>query len=238
MYPFPDFDADEGDKKRQRPSWQVTFLDLVLLMITFFVMSLAMSTYQEEDFHELVVSLQQQVDQYVPSRDQDVRENPKINAVHDTQGMHLDYLQDILKSHFNESDSLKDTEITRIADKIVISLPSALVFDAGETEVSAKVRTALFQFAQILSNVANSLEVIGYAGQENYDPDRFSSYWALSLTRAQQVADILKKAGYTDNIVVSGNGDGHVKALSALPNELQEKLARRVDIIVLPGVKR
>lgn len=76
--------------------------------------------------------------------------------------------------------------------------------------------------------------VIGHTGQRG-DPEANS---ALSLERAEAVAELLVEAGADDSQIVAAKGAGAAEPLEALPDESSGALQRRMSRAVVTAVLR
>ena len=146
--------------------------------------------------------------------------------------MALDYLATLLAQHLDGDDHLGDARITRLAGRLVISLPGDLLFAPGSTALDADARAMLFRLGGLLRHLRNRIAVAGHADPAR-TADRRDLNWELSIGRAVVVANELRRAGYGREIVALGYADGRFDALPAdLSAARREALARRVDVIV------
>ena len=120
--------------------------------------------------------------------------------------------------------------------RLVLSLPSDILFESGQAEIGVDGQRAIFALGNILSRIKNRIEVIGHS-----DPQPivnaggpFSSNWALSLSRALSVASSLNAAGYKRPVIVRGLASARYDELSeSLPEEQRLDLSRRVDLVIM-----
>ena len=93
----------------------------------------------------------------------------------------------------------------------------------------------MIEFSQLLANLPNKVAVVGHADTSPIaEGAAFSSNWELSIARAGEVANLIKRSGYPSDIVILGRAEGRFSDLENLPQEEREKMARRVDIMILP----
>ncbi|MFP4386149.1 MAG: flagellar motor protein MotB, partial [Alphaproteobacteria bacterium] len=121
--------------------------------------------------------------------------------------------------------------------RLVVSLPSDLLFASGQTEISSEGRQALFELGGILARLQNRIEVIGHSDPRpitNPAQATYKTNWQLSLARAAQVARILRDVGYERDITVRGLSSARYDELpQKLSQEERYDLSRRVDIIIM-----
>ena len=121
-------------------------------------------------------------------------------------------------------------------DRLIISLPQNLLFDAGQDTVKTEGKRALFVLGEMLSRIKNRIEVVGNSDPRPIGPNNqtFDSNWELSLSRATQVANILTQVGYRRNMIVRGMSSARYDELpETIPESRRLDLSRRVDIVVL-----
>ncbi len=213
-------------------TWMVTFTDLVALMLAFFVLLYAMSHVREPEWQNLISSLRDDLEAVSLARIFVPKTDRAIKPVNTVPGESLDYLAFLLGDQMAKHPQLTEAAIARQDDRLIISLPSDLLFAPGSASPGATGKAAVFALGSLLGRVGNRIEIAGHA-----DPTppvtRYPSNWELSLARAVAVSDILTRSGYRGQIVARGHGDSHFRFVSRqLPEAKRKSLARRVDIIV------
>ena len=66
------------------------------------------------------------------------------------------------------------------------------------------------------------------------DGTSYASNWELSIARAASVANAIRRGGYEQKIVAFGYAATQYDLLPNLDDAERRKLARRVDIIIMP----
>jgi len=233
-----EFAADQQDGARKK-AWLVTFTDLVSLMLTFFVLLFSMSSVQVDRWEEMIDTLSRTLN---PNKEEAVSAPTaqyNISTVFRRRAINLDYLEAVLADKMFADDILQQARLFLGEDRLIISLPGDLFFQPGNAILSEKAKQALFVLGGILRNVNNQVGVNGHTDPKPVSGGKYTSNWELSLGRAIAVANSLKRAGYTDDIIAYGYSDSRYLSLPAgLTEERRDKLARRVDIVVMAtGVK-
>lgn len=226
----------KSDSETQVPLWLITFTDVMALMLTFFVLLYAMSVPEEDKWDEISTALSNEFSEiermpYVPGT-QDVIRIDKVNT---SKALNLNYLN-ALVSDVIKKEEIAGVIITSNKRRLVISLPSALLFDSGSVDVKLEGKKALFSIGGVLERIKNRVEVIGHT-----DPSAISgngggygTNWELSLARAMSVAASLHEVGYSKETVVRGLSSGRYNELpDTLPQDERYALSRRVDIIIM-----
>jgi len=233
-----EFAAGHGPGERKK-AWLVTFTDLVSLMLTFFVLLFSMSSVQVDRWEEMIDTLSKTLN---PNRQESVSTPTaqyNISTVFRRRAINLDYLEAVLADKMHTDEILKEARLFLGEDRLVISLPGDLFFQSGNAVLSEKAKQALFVLGGILRNVNNQIGINGHTDPTPLQGGKYTSNWELSLGRAIAVANSLKRAGYTDDIIAYGYSDSRFLSLpTGLSDEQRFKLARRVDIVVMAsGVK-
>ena len=229
MFAFAEARSPEGGI-----SWMLTFTDLVALMLTFFVMLFAMSQVEERRWQNLTDALAQGLNA--------VREIPAATPVSSLglegetplAGEDLDYLLSLLGEQASADPALAGFRLDRRRGALVLSLPGALLFDVGSSDLAPGGRRVLRSVARLLGNLRNRIEIAGHADPRT-PVGGYASNWELSLARSLKAAEVLGGYGYDGRVLVRGYGDSRYDALPAgLALAERRALARRVEIVIRP----
>lgn len=210
-------------------AWMVSLADLLALLLTFFVMIFSMNSVQEAEWQAVVSSFRKQFNpheaQVVPEAESEARAVRRPVP----WGSSLDYLAALL-AHKTRGPDWPEVRVTRLADRVVLSLPGDLIFERGSASLKAAARAPLESLAEQLGGLANAIEISGHS-----DPTGSAERnWELSLGRAEAVARALADAGYGTLPVAVGFADGRFGDLDpGLDAATRERFARRVDISVI-----
>jgi chemotaxis protein MotB len=231
---------DESGGASQTPeqskAWLVTFTDMVSLVLTFFVLLFSMSSVKVDKWEKIIDTLSQSLN---PAR-VEVRARPtarhNIASVFLKRAINLDYLTSVLEETVGADAALAETNIVRMEDFMIVMFPGDLLFAPGRAILSDKGRQALFSLGGVLRNVDNEVMVNGHSDPARPASGEYNTGWDLSLSRAVVVANALRQAGYTQEIVASGYADARHAELPNLPEAVRRTLGRRVDILIMPTV--
>ena len=214
-------------------AWIVIFTDMVALLLTFFVMLFSMSSVKLDKWTEIIDALSRTLN---PAKEEPVvvpTAEYNISTIFRKRAINLDYLQAVFKQKIARDELIQDSPIVHLNDRIVISLSGDLLFPQGSAQPTEEARQALFLLGGVLRNINNTLGVNGYSEEDNFSSSAFASNWELSLARAIAVANELKRAGYTDEILSFGYGKSRSPALKDFPEDRRRILSRRVDIVIM-----
>lgn len=212
------------------PEWMITFSDCMTLLLTFFVLLLSFSSYDEKVFWKLRVIYSKDMTTISPNkrsnRDSLVTEKNRIQAVLD-----LDKGSEEPTPETAQHDALLREDLTVDIDRgKVILIPSNMIFWGKGEFISPGGRDALSLLASFLAKVPNRV-VISEHGQAD-EPE--SEYYGLP--RAWAISQHFVKVNHLDKDKFSLSA-----ASTLLPNtfeasegnSLSTPYARTVEIVLL-----
>lgn len=228
-------DSVKEEEVERASAWLVSFGDVTALMLTFFVMLFSMQTIPSEKWEQVIALISTRVNPTEAEQPMPVSERnvPKVTLV---DALPTAYLNRIFTEKLADDPVLRETRLTELDGRLVISLPAETLFRAGAAALAPGAREAVFRLGGVLSQVGNHINVAGHTDPDPPPADSpFASNWELSLNRALNVADALREAGYTGRATALGRADSQYRHLDPeLPETRRYELARRVDIVVLP----
>lgn len=214
--------------------WMLTFTDLVSLLLTFFVMLFAMSNVKIGEWDKVIDSLSQTLNPAIDDTVQKPTAQLNIGTLFRRAAVNLDYLASVIEENLSADPLLKGALIVRLEDRLIIALPGDLLFEPGEALISPRARGAMFTLGAMFANVGNSIGVTGHTDPDPPTGTRFASNWELSIARAASVANAIRQGGYEEQIVALGYAASQYDRLPNLNEAEKRRLARRVDIVVMP----
>lgn len=226
-----------GRKYGGGASWMVTLVDLVSLMLAFFVLRFAMTTVDGPEFEKAAGAIT-----LVLGREVSVVENTappvdlSVSAEHTRRGFSLGYLEPILEAKMAADPVLSQAKIARAGEQLVIALPADLLFSLGEATLTREARSAVGVLSTALTTLPNRIDVVGYADpQPMSGSGRYATNWEISLARADAVAERLMQTGFPRRPTVEGRGDSRFSDVApTLDMDRRYALARRVDVVIFP----
>ncbi len=117
--------------------------------------------------------------------------------------------------------------------EIVLRLPEALAFEAGDAALKPEARDTVLQIARELATYDVAVRVEGHTDDVPIHTPRFPSNWELSSARAMSVLAVLIASGEMDpaSLAAAGYGEHHPIAPNATPEGRAQN--RRVDVVVV-----
>ena len=222
-----------GDKPGA--NWMVTFVDLVSLLLAFFVLLFSMTSPEAPKWESFTASLRSSFSTDSNIRARELQMPESVEAEDPGPGFDLGYLRRLLEVAMSRDAILRDATITARGGRLILSMPSDVFFRPGSATLQSSGEGALFNLAVALSQIDNRIDIVGHTDPRPFTSPSgtFRSNWDLSLARALSVADTLKRFGYRKPIEVRGAADGKFGEIDAsLPLEDRYRRARRVDLVI------
>jgi len=218
--------SDEGS----RSSFMLTYANLMILLMTFFIVLVSMGQIEEK---KLKIGLYSFREAFFSGGAGILfgREKP----------LDFDYLiqQEKMKLQKKLSASLKEIlgeerkaiEIVPGAEGVILRLPGRILFDLGEAELKPEARKILDKLVPALKEYQYQVRVEGHTDNLPIHTERFPSNWELSAARAINVVKYLEKKGVNRQLL-SAVGYGEYRPL--FPNNTPQDRTRnrRVEIVI------
>ncbi len=207
--------------------WEVTFSDMLTLLLTFFVFIISISTFKTEEYKRFWNSFEiSRIAKQSSSSSKGIEliKGLKLPVLPiDAENM-IDEITDL----FMNSD-YKGVRLNYTENKISLSISDKLVFDINSINLTKEGQNLLKDFVRILNK---SDYIISIEGHTDSTKSKRISNIELSLQRALSVARFLILNGLDKNKVqVSGYGEYRPIADNSTPEGRQ--LNRRVEINIL-----
>lgn len=224
-----------SEDQPEAPLWLLTFTDIMALMLTFFVLLYSMSVPRVDLWEDLTREASRAITfEEAMARFSGENVDLSIEKISSNRALDLTYLSRLLTAQLEKNEKFDSVLIFQGQDKLVISLPSDLLFDSASAELNTEGKRAIFSLSNILNKIRNRIEVIGHADPAPISGGAYASNWELSLARAMSVSGSLSASGYQRDITARGLSSARYDELDpALTEEKRLSLSRRVDIVVM-----
>jgi chemotaxis protein MotB len=220
-------------------AWMVTFADLVMLLLTFFVLLLTMSSMDAKKLKNLMTHFNASTGVLELSGAGKVYNlGGFINKYNDTESLLvIDQKQFLTKIKLvsNIKNMLKDigNDITLSDDErgVAITFHGNILFDPGKTTLRKEAYPVLDIIADAIEECPNDILIMGQTDNTPVKSEIYGSNWELSAYRGISVLDyFLKKKGLSPSRFSVG---GYGSSRPLFPNTTQKNrsLNRRVEII-------
>lgn len=220
--------------------WLLTYVDLITLLMIFFVVMYAMSNVDAEKYRQLSASL----GTAFVSDAQEINKNAGIESTNKQEQEALDErtidpeLVDAarkLKLMLKENGLDQDVSVDIRERGVVVGLTNTVLFEPGSTDIRSESREMLVEIGKIVAKLDNYIRVEGNTDDVPMNSERFPSNWELSVIRATEVLKLMVSQSGVDPEKVSAVGYGEYRPTN--PNTSAENRAknRKVDIVILSG---
>ena len=229
---------DEDENRSEGISWLITFSDLALLMLVFFILLFSVSTVDKERFTRSFHSLQNELtgkDKNI-SRIQDASEISE--SIIDTARLQRQIIEQQEKL-FTEirtylTDAGKSDNIAATFDngRITLRLPADVLFEEGSVDLSPQAQANLAAVADLLiKNKNQDVNIKGYTDDVEPAGGRFKDLWEISSLRAVNVLRYLMDMGIESSRLTA---TGLASMNPLYPNDTEENRARnrRIEFIL------
>lgn len=226
-------------KRDETPGWMTTFLDIMALLLTFFVMLLAMSSPNPDRFDELAGAVKSEFASEDRGPGISLPTDLSVRPDEALPALPLGYVEQLVSASMAKDPLMRQGRLTQLSDRLVISLPSEGVFQTASAELSRDGVRAMATLAERLAVMGNRITLVGHTDPTAYEGDRYHSNWALGLSRASAVGSIFRELGYNRELRVISQADSRFGDLANdLEPQTKARLARRVDVVVHPDQGR
>jgi chemotaxis protein MotB len=194
-----------------RDRWMVSYLDVVTILLIFFLFAAARELKHPIQAAPVIVSV------------------PAARPV-ENEGRHTGLL------HARELLEQQGLDLTMGQDGLVISLSQGILFSSGEDTVDPAALPVLARIAGVLQDLPDyQIRLVGHADTVPIHNRRYRNNWDLSMARSLRILDLLTdKFGIPESrLSIAGNGPYR----PAAPNDTVDGRAsnRRVEIVILDG---
>jgi chemotaxis protein MotB len=120
--------------------------------------------------------------------------------------------------------------------RMIIALPSDILFESGKTDVKAVGKTAIAQVTKVLASMADRhFSVAGDTDDVPIKTPQFPSNWELSTARAVEVVHYMISQGMDPKRLAAA---GYGEFDPVVPNDSPEHRAqnRRIEIVLQPNL--
>ena len=231
----------EEEPKKDPNEWALAYGDMITLLMTFFVLIIAMSSPKTDDETELVMK-----------KSTGTGENFMV-ATHKESGIFRDKIKSKTKTLLNEDDRLppiSDLELIR-EDMVVfmtenelfdvidlltteegftIRIKADILFDSGDVSLKVDYLYLLDKVAELLAAISNNVRIEGHTDDRYSDDNNAGS--KLSIARASRVCDYIIAEEMLLSSRFGVTGHGMFRPLFPNTNENNRTLNRRVEVII------
>jgi chemotaxis protein MotB len=130
-----------------------------------------------------------------------------------------------------------DLRILLRSGRMVLALPSDVLFDSGKAKIGTRGEETLGEVAVVLSSISGRrFQVAGHTDDEPIRVSGFASNWQLSAERGLAVVAYLIKQGMRPD-ALSAAGYGEFDPVAANDSAEHRSQNRRIEITVQPNIE-
>ena len=225
--------------------WMITFSDMVSLLLTFFVMLLAMSSLDNErlrkSFKFFLGALGPlEKGQMAPVAAKEMIDPTIImpqfyQSIQKVMGTKrgIEFIRSVRPSSEREIDAMAGLDVTAEERGIVIHIPSTAIFEPGSLELQPAVRDYIIRLCRVLRGAPFDIRIEGHTDNLPIRTARYPSNWDLAMARALSVVKLMQRQGGIEperlSAVSYGGGQPQI------PNDtsVQRAKNRRIEIVIL-----
>lgn len=127
---------DQAPPPAATPAWLLTFTDLTALLLAFFVLLLSMTQIKVETWEAITQSLTRELNPAQWRAIETGGGDQGVEEIFVSRAANLDYLGALMTEKIRDHPMLGRGHLTRLDDRLVLSLPGDLVFDSGQATLS------------------------------------------------------------------------------------------------------
>jgi chemotaxis protein MotB len=120
---------------------------------------------------------------------------------------------------------------------LVVRLSAPDLFEQGQVEARRDYRSVLDRIAAVVGKTGRAVRIEGYTDVSENKTRGYASDWELSAARAAWVAQYWIARHHIDPSRLSVSGLSHFRPITGGKTELARGKNRRVEIVILDGVK-
>lgn len=251
-------------KKGKEPNserWMLTYVDLITLLLVFFIILYSFSNIDKQKYEQIAKSLNQAMGSssgtgkgngtgtgaggsgildggtgFNPGGSDSTDSKNQQTLPFDADVVETTQLTEVktkVDNMFTQA-GLKDSVQTTIEDRgLVISIKNALLFDSGSADIKSQYMGKLVDIGKLLKSLNNYIIVEGNADNIPISDAQYKDNWDLASARAVNVMRVLINNSGLAADKLSAKTNGEYRPIASNSTESGRALNRRVDILIL-----
>ncbi len=230
----------EDEPKKNPNEWALAYGDMITLLMTFFVLIIAMSSPKTDDEVELMqkgtgIGDNLGVAELKDSGLFEDKVKSKTKIMVDADDLpppisDLDLIREDLVVFMTENDLFNVIDLMKTKEGFMIRIMADILFDSGETTLKVENIYLLDKIAELLSVIPNNVRIDGHT-DDRYTDDNDAGN-RLSIARASRVCDYVIEEEMLATARFGVAGFGRHRPLRSNSNERNRAKNRRVEIII------
>lgn len=227
-------------------SWIVTFADMMMLILVFFILLYTLADYDDKAFRARISDVNvidgegEQIS-VIDYASRSGRDPEPLKAVEDMLGLNPspDVIQNLnpkvysdLESMVSYTDLSESVVLEQVGNQINLSVDGRFLFASGKASLKDGATVILSNLTQIFrENPDYSIAIRGHTDDLSIETERFPSNWELSAIRATTVLRFFIQQGLDPERM---SATGYADFIPIVPNDTPENRAtnRRVEFVL------
>ncbi|MFH1624576.1 MAG: flagellar motor protein MotB [Pseudomonadota bacterium] len=227
---------DPEPEEVKNPPWMTTFSDMILLMISFFIVLIAFGTFQTGRMVQFVKGFEGSF-RVLPGGvkigkgEQVIMPSPDIVTTHRDPGHVLSGLQSSLEESIKKQGFEEGLNISATQHEVILNISDAILFDLGSADINPAAYPLLSKVGDVIKKSSFSVRIEGHTDNLPIKTEQFPSNWELSTTRAVNVLKYYLETCGIPSDRLSALGHGEYKPL--YPNDIPENRAKNRRVVII-----
>ena len=219
--------CDEG-----APEWMVTFADLMSLLLTFFVLLLAMSTMDTKRVKMALGSLRGALGVLDGGGEPIKGRTEVVDLPQVTRGelAMMSTLERVIDRHDDTTVSNDFIQIGHTDERIVITLDDSLLFAPGSTRLLPQAYPFLEDFSGVLATSGANVDFVGHADAS--PASEGTTNWRVAAERAASVLEYVQQASGLPGYRLKLSSKGHYAPRASNESPQGRARNRRVELVL------
>lgn len=222
------------------PMWMATFADMMALLMTFFVMLLALSEVDKAKFETLGISMKMALgtpvpvtavnssDEMKPIKDTNKTNDARNDAEQTQTKEDAQKIVEVLDKHM----SIEEMQVETKGKMIIVRMLDTGVFQSGSATIKEDFKPVLAELRATLKGIKGEIVISGHTDDIPISNQLYRSNWELSADRSYSVIQELIKGGEIPKNRFVLQGFGETRPLIPNKDMASRSKNRRVELIV------
>ena len=220
--------SDAEDEGPTAPFWMTTFSDMVTLLLTFFVLIVAMSEVKVEKFKEALSYFQGRPSVLMHDAVVPPMRNQEVTTFRSREQAER---YEALMQRLEEQNLEGKVQVNLTERGVHVVATDSVMFRSGQSELIEPSRSVLRLISNALDGAVEAVVVEGHTDDRPIRTSVYPSNWELSAARAASVVRfLLEQEGALDPSRYAATGHGKHRPLDPRPTPEARARNRRVEM--------
>ncbi len=229
----------EEEPKKDPNEWALAYGDMITLLMTFFVLIIAMSS-PKTDEPEMMKKSTGTGDNLMVAEHRDTgifKENVRSRTRTMVEAddlpppiSDLELIREDMVVFMTENELFNVIDLLKTKEGFTIRIMADILFDPGDTYLKVEYLYLLDKVAEMLGVIANNVRVEGHTDDRYFDENDFSN--KLSIARASRVCDYIINEEMLMSSRFGVAGFGRNRPLYPNNSENNRAMNRRVEVVI------